>query len=47
MELTELQITLLKSLAGLTITGGLIAGVVISLKLLVDKIPTRFMEKTI
>ena len=45
MELTTLQIDILKSLAGLLITGGIFATAAIGIKLAVDKLPNDILTK--
>ena len=47
MELTTLQIDLLKSLAGLVLAGGMLATFGYGIKLIVDRIPTNLLEKVL
>lgn len=45
LELSQLQIDLFKSLAGIVLTVGLFTTIAFSIKLIVDRIPVKFIER--
>lgn len=45
MELTQLQIDEFKALAGIVIAFGMITTVAFGIKLIVDRIPAKFIER--
>lgn len=45
MELSPLQIELFKSLTGMIITGTILVSIGYGIKIIVDKIPTNFIDK--